>query len=478
MSGEDSKQRSIVQDAPEVSPVPDAIAQPRRKGMRRFLLPGAIGLLLLGGLGWVVFNRFVVPILAAGQMKPQPTSVRLASPGSSTIDDSADYAASLDSRQSVTLQPRVAGQISAIYVKAGDLVNAGDPILQIDAAEQRAQVSSRSAAAETAAAEVETARADVGTANSTLASLQARYQSAESNVRFNQREYERFSRLFEQGGTTQQVRDQKLNAVETSRAALQQIGADIQAQEAAIARANAQVVRNQRAQDQASANVSEGEAQLRYYTISAPFSGAVGDIPIKEGDFVTTTTQLTTVTQNQQLEVQIAIPLDRAPSLRQGLPVKLLDDQGKELQTGRISFIASNVNPTTQSVQAKAVFPNANNQLRTQQFVRARVIWSSKPGVLIPTTAISRLGGKEFVFLAAPFKDSGCPAPPAGSQQPAIEPNQLVATQKPVRLGRIVGNNQEVLEGVSQSDRFAASGLLQLQNCMPIAEDTQPAPQS
>lgn len=478
MSGEDSKQRSIVQDVPEASPAPDTIAQPRRKGMRRFLIPGAIGLLLLGGLGWIIFNRFVIPILAAGQMKPQPTSVRLESPSASTIEDSADYAASLDSRQSVTLQPRVAGQISAIYVRAGDRVNAGDPILQIDAAEQEAQVSSRLAAAETAAAEVDTARADVGTATSTLASLRARLQSAESNVQFNQREYDRFKQLFDQGGTTQQVRDQKLNAVETSRAALRQIEADIQAQEAAIARANAQVVRNQRAQDQASANVSEGEAQLRYYTISAPFAGAVGDIPIKEGDFVTTTTQLTTVTQNQQLEVQIAIPLDRAPSLRQGLPVKLLDDQGKELQTGRISFIASNVNPTTQSVQAKAVFPNANNQLRTQQFVRARVIWSSKPGVLIPTTAISRLGGKEFVFLAAPFQNSGCPAPPAGSQQPAIDPNQLVATQKPVRLGRIVGNNQEVLEGVSQRDRLVTSGLLQLQNCVPIAEDTQPAPQS
>jgi RND family efflux transporter MFP subunit len=478
MSGEDSTQRSIVRDAPEASPAPDPIAQPRSKGVRRFLIPGAIGLLVLGGLGWIVFNRFVVPILAAGQMQPQPTPVRLDSPISSQIDDSADYAASLDSRQSVTLQPRVAGQVSALYVKAGDRVDAGDPILQIDAAEQQAQVSSRSAAAETAAAEVETARADVGTAVGSLASLQARRQSAESDLRFNEGEYRRFNRLYQQGGTTLQIRDQKLNALETSRAALRQIDADLQAQGAAIAKANAQVVRNQRALDQASANVSEGEAQLRYYTISAPFAGAVGDIPIKEGDFVSTTTPLTTVTQNQQLEVQIAIPLDRAPSLRQGLPVKLLDDQGKELQTGRISFIAPNVNPATQSVQAKAVFPNANNQLRTQQFVRARVIWSSKPGVLIPTTAISRLGGKEFVFLAAPFRDSGCPAPPPGSKEPAIDPNQLVAAQKPVRLGRIVGNNQEVLEGVTQRDRLITTGLLQLQNCVPIAADPQPAPRS
>ncbi|HEY9655636.1 MAG TPA: hypothetical protein V6C50_09100, partial [Crinalium sp.] len=49
-----------------------------------------------------------------------------------------------------------------------------------------------------------------------------------------------------------------------------------------------------------------------------------------------------------------------------------------------------------------------------------------------------------------------------------VDPNQLVIAQKPVQLGRIVGNDQEVLGGLSASDRIATSGILSLQNCLLI----------
>jgi multidrug efflux pump subunit AcrA (membrane-fusion protein) len=142
----------------------EQLPQPKR-GLRRFLLPGAVGLLLLGGVGWILFNRVILPLLMAGQMPaPSPISVPLGPVKATTIEDSSDYAATLDSRQSITVQPKVSGRISAIYVKAGDRVQAGAKLLQIDADEQRAQVASRRAGVSTAAAEVESARADVANA--------------------------------------------------------------------------------------------------------------------------------------------------------------------------------------------------------------------------------------------------------------------------------------------------------------------------
>lgn len=477
MSGKDTRNPTLSSASEEEidsnHDLEDVGKTPHRSRFRRFLVPGLIGLAILGGIGWIVFGRVIMPLIIFSQMKPQPTKVQLGSPKSAPIDDSSDYAASLDSRQSVALQPRVSGQVSAIYVRAGDRVEAGQQILQIDADEQLAQVASRSAAAETAAAEVDSARADVANAIDNLKSLQARRASAQANVQLNQQEYERYQELFKQGASSRQVLDQKLNAIQTAQAALQQADADIRAQQSAIARTRSQVVRNQRALQQSQANVSEGTAQLRYYSITAPFSGIVGNIPVKVGDFVNDSTQLLTVTQNRQLEIRIAIPLERASDLRQGLPVKLLDQQDRILQTGKISFIAPNVDPTTQSVEVKAVFPNVRNQLRTSQFIRARVVWNTKSGVLVPTTAISRLGGRDFIFVAAPFKSSGCkePAKSEFGGPVKVEPDQLVAAQKPLKLGRIVGNDQEILEGVTARDRIVTSGILQLQNCAPIAED-------
>lgn len=457
---------------------PGSELPPGRPRWRRFLVPGLIGLAVVGGLGWIGFNRIILPLMIASQMKPQPTPVPLANPKAATIEDSSDYAASLDSRQSVTLQPRVSGQISAIYVRPGQQVAAGQQILQIDSAEQRAQVASRRSAAQTAAAEIDSAQADVENANQTLRALEAKRATALANVQLNQREYDRFASLQRQGAESRQVLDQKLNALQTAQAALRQADADLGAQRAAISRAASVVERNRRAFEQSEANVVEGQAQLQYYTITAPFAGTVGDIPIKVGDTVSSNSQLLSITQNQQLEVQIQVPLERSSALRLGLPVKLLDDQNKEVQTGRLSFIAPNVDPATQSVQAKAVFDNVRN-LRASQFVRARVVWSNRPGVLVPTSAISRLGGRDFIFVAAPLSASGCSAP-APSQSGGTfdaDPDRLVAAQKPIKLGRIIGSEQEVLEGLSARDRIVTAGILQLQNCAAIADAAQTSAQ-
>jgi len=447
--------------------------QPPRKGRRRFLVPALIAAAILGGVGWIVFSRFIMPILIFSSMKPQLTPVELSSPKIAPIADSSDYAANLDSRQSVTLQPRVSGQIATIYVKAGDRVEAGTPIIQIDAAQQRAQVASRDAAVESAATDITGAQADVASARDTLRSLQAKRVANLSDVQFNQSEYKRYQDLFAQGASSKQVLDQKLNALQTSRATLSQTEADIRAQQGAIARSQSTVAKNQRTLQQAQANVTEGQAELQYYTIKAPFSGVVGNIPVKVGDFVDNTSPMLRITQNEQLEVQMQIPLDRAPALRSGLPVQLLDEQGKVLQTGKVSFIAPDVDPSTQSVQAKAVFSNSSGKLRTSQFARVRIIWSTRPGVLVPVTAISRLGGKDFVFVGTSFKASGCKAASAGEGAPPptnVDPGQLTVAQKAVKLGKIVGNEQEVQDGLGEGDRIITSGILSLQNCLIVQE--------
>ncbi len=457
----------------------DSELQPTPTSRRKWIIPAIIVAVVFGGIGWIVFNRVILPILIFSQMKPRPMQVEMANPKTATIEDSSDYVASLQSRQSVTMQPRVSGQISAIYVKPGDRVSAGDPILQIDAAEQQAQVQSRAAAAESSAADLEVAAADAANARNNLGSLQAQRNSRLADVELQEKEYQRYQELYRQGATSKQVSDQKLNALQNARAGLQQIDANIQAQQSTILRTGANISRNQRLLQQARANISQSEVQLQYYRITAPFAGVIGDIPVKIGDFVNTTTQLLSVTQNQELETQIAIPLEKAARLRTGMRVQLLDDQNQVLKAGKIFFIAPSVNPQTQSVQVKAVFDNFGGKLRSEQFVRTRVIWDSRPGVLVPVTAIARLGGQNFVFVAAPLHDSGCKTvaqsgPSMGEAK--VDPEQTVAAQKPVKLGKIIGNEQEILEGLNPEDTIVVSRLLQLQNCMAIAPESATSP--
>jgi RND family efflux transporter MFP subunit len=365
--------------------------------------------------------------------------VPIASVETGTVTDSSDYVANLQSRQSVTLQPRVDGYIQEIYVKAGDRVEAGAPILRIDPAKQQAVVQ-RSVAA------VATSQADFESARATLVQLRARKESILSSVDFNQKEFSRFTKLTEQGATTKQKLDEVANNLRNARAELGQIDAQINAQQASINSAATRI-------EETRAGAVQEEVQLDFYTVTAPFAGIVGDIPIKVGDNVNSATQLTTVTQNQVLEVQISVPIENAPRLKMGMPVELLDAQDKPLVKGNVAFISPNINPQSQSVLVKANFNNGTNQLKANQFVRARLIWASRAGVLVPTSAISRLGGQDFIFVAEPSPTDG---------------KSLIANQKPVKLGKITGNKQEVLEGLNAKDQIVVAGILQLQNGAPI----------
>ena len=385
-------------------------------------------------------------LLVSCSAPPQTVGVRavpvpIASVESGLVSDSSDYVANLQSRQSVTLQPRVDGYVQEIYVKAGERVEAGTPILRIDSTKQQAVV-------QRSVASVATSQADFESARATLAQLRARKESTLSSVDFNEKEYKRYADLTAQGATARQKLDEVSNNLRNARAELGQIDAQINAQQASINSAATRIEENR-------AGAAQEEVQLEFYTVTAPFAGIVGDIPIKVGDNVSSTTQLTTVTQNQVLEVQISVPIEKAPRLKMGMPVELLDAQDKPLVKGNVAFISPNINPQSQSVLVKASFNNGTNQLRANQFVRARLIWSSRSGVLVPTSAISRLGGQDFIFVAEEISVNGKP--------------QLIANQKPIKLGKITGNKQEVLEGLTPKDKIVVSGILQLQNGAPIA---------
>ena len=419
--------------------------QPRR--MWRWLL---IALLVAGGgiIAWrLLSSRSEAPPTNANQ--PQGVRVKLSSVETATVQDSSEFIAQLESRRSVTLRPRIEGQVSRILARAGDEVTPGTPIIQVDPREQQASVSSVSAAAEAARAEVENAKA-------TLKSLEAERVSNLSSVEFNQRQFERYSSLADQGAVARSTGDEFADNIKEARADLAALDQRIQAQRASVTQA-------ERAVQQAQANINEQQAQLNYYRISAPFAGTVGDIPIKVGDFVDTSTQLTTITQNRPLEVNVSVPIERGPQLRQGMPVELIDGQGKNAGTSRVFFIAPNTANATQSVLIKSLFDNARGQLRADQYVRARVIWDRRPGILIPTTAVSRLGGENFVFVAqteAPQQANDGESPEGQTAQAP----QLVARQKTVKLGPIQGNNYQVTEGLEPGERIVVSGILNLRD--------------
>ncbi|MDZ8053267.1 MAG: efflux RND transporter periplasmic adaptor subunit [Aulosira sp. ZfuVER01] len=426
-------------DFEERVPEPSFEPPPQKWRWLRLVLAA---LLLLGG-GTAIVWRLVTPQhqAAAPNNAPPGVRVKVAPVQTGTIEESSDFIANLESRRSVRLQPRIQGQVTQIFVRSGDKVAQGTPIIQVDPRQQQAAVSGLNAGSQAARAQLQNALA-------TLKSLQADRLSNVADVRLNQQDYDRYTNLAEQGAVSRQTKEQYANRLATAKAQLAAIDSKIQAQQATITQA-------EKALQQAEANTNQQVVELQYYKITAPFAGTVGEIPVKVGDFVNTSTQLATITQNQPLEVNISVPLERGSQLRQGLPVEVMDAQGQPLGKSKIFFISPNIGNGTQSILVKALLNNSQGKLRADQLVRARVIWNRKSGVLIPTTAVSRVAGETFAYVAQTENT------PQGN-------SQLVARQQQVKLGNIQGNNYQVLEGLQPEEKIIVSGLLNLRDGVPV----------
>ena len=199
------------------------------------------------------------------------------------------------------------------------------------------------------------------------------------------------------------------------------------------------------------AQIDSSKVQLKYYSVFAPTDGTVGDVPVHVGDRVTNTTPLTTIDERSGLEVYISIPSEHAADVKMGSPVEVVDAAGNVLLKSNVYFISPQVETGTQSILVKAPADKAADTLRNLQLVRARIVWSTHSGVTIPVIAVTRISGQFFAFVAE--DDNG----------------KVVARQKPLELGEIVGNNYSVISGLNAGEKVVVAGGQNLTDGAPIA---------
>lgn len=217
----------------------------------------------------------------------------------------------------------------------------------------------------------------------------------------------------------------------------------------------------------AEAEVAQMQAQVRAYEVAiedtraiAPFSGVIGDVPVKIGDYLNRGDVLTNLTENNSLELRLFIPINRLSDLRLGLPVFITNTNtntksnpnNQSLGKGRISFISPQVNAESQTVLTKVTVDNSKSQLLDGQFVGAKLIWNQRMGaVIVPATAVVFQGEERFMYLVEQ----------STARSEDGEP-QMTAKKQPVKLGLVQGDRIEIIEGLEPGDQIITSGIQKL----------------
>ncbi|MCX7121284.1 MAG: efflux RND transporter periplasmic adaptor subunit [Gammaproteobacteria bacterium] len=178
-------------------------------------------------------------------------------------------------------------------------------------------------------------------------------------------------------------------------------------------------------------------------TITAPFNGSIGAIPVSLGDYVTPGNTLTTLVDNLNLRAEYALPVNALNQLHLNQIASISDSAQKNKISAVVSYISPSIDQSTQTI---AVHAKVNNQL--QLF---------KPGEYVTVT--QNLGVQNNALLVP---EQSVLASINGYSVFTVDDNKAIRT--PVKIGDRLNGNVVILSGLKSSDQVIVAGENEVKN--------------
>ena len=358
----------------------------------RVVVGGATALLVVL-IGW----RWVLPALRgnAPARPPPAIAVDVATVQPADVPVYLEGLGTVQAFYTVTVTARVDGQIEKIAFKEGQDVRKGDRLAQIDPRPFQAALGVSVATRDKDRAQLDNARRDL----------------------------DRYALLEPEDLASKQT-------VDTQRALIAQLTAQVKGDEAAV---------------------DNARTQLDYTSIRSPITGRTGIRLVDPGNNVhaSDTAGIVVVTQLQPISVIFSLPEEVFTQLNDALQrgtvaVTALAREGREeLDRGTVALIDNQIDQTTGTIRVKATLPNARRRLWPGEFVTMQVLAQVRHHVLtIPASALQR--GPEGLFTYVIQPDSTITVAPLQAGEQA---GDVVIVEKGLRAGdRVVSSNQYRLQ--------------------------------
>jgi RND family efflux transporter MFP subunit len=283
---------------------------------------------------------------------------------------------------------RLLGRVASVAVEEGQRVKAGEVLVRIEGSDLSAK---RQQAA------------------SALQEAQAVRDNAQAQVR-------RIRNLFNEKAVSKQVLDETETAFERARA-------NVVAAEGAL---------------------MEVDANVGYLSVSSPVDGIVVQKFVELGDMATPGAPLFTVEQQDPMKVTVQISERDLPYIKVSQPVvvRIEATQYRKDLDGRVEAVIPSGDPRSRTFEVRVVLDNKSATLQSGMFARVQFQKDSRPGLLIPASAVVQEGQLQGVYV--------------------VDGDRV--RLRWVRLGKVFGDRVEVISGLSVGDEIVTDGFKSLRD--------------
>ncbi len=333
----------------------------------------AVAALMLLAAGCSTPHANSAQVTRASSDRPTAVAVGTAPLRRIAIGSETVLTGTLSAVESTSVGAAVGGRVTTVTARIGDVVSAGQMLVQIDDREYQAQLSQAGAAVDVASANVDAAQAQV--------------LSAQSRLILAQKTARRMNMLYREGAISAEQQDQTQAELAAARAAVRQYVSSASAAQASAG--------------QARKGVGTAAVPVQQATVVAPFSGVVTQKMVAAGAVVSAGTPLLQLQSIHDLEVDVAVPERDAARVGPHTAVSVhVDALGGARIPAWVRAVVPSENAALRAVMLK-VAVSSRPGLLPGMFARVSIPGSAKTEWAAPMQAIANRAGQTGVFVVS-----------------------------------------------------------------------------
>lgn len=315
------------------------------------------------------------------------------------IAQSVSYAGKVEGRNEASVFAKTSARVTAVYVKDGDRVTAGQTLIVLDSHDYAAVVAQAEAGKRAAELSLTTARTNL----------------------------ERTRQLFAIGAASKQQMESAQTAADLAEVSLAQ----------------------------ADAAINVASVQLNNCSITAPISGVAGNITLAVGDMASPAAVAAVISDTSQLEIRFMVSESEVNYITNGGAAKIyIKAVSDKPLPGKISSVSTVPDPTSRNYAVKVALNNQNGQIRSGMFAELIIDTISKQNILcVPVNAVLPKSGSSIVYTV----DKDNRARPLDVQT-GIKNNRYIEITSGLKAGQQIITKGNTLVNDGTLVRVAAGG--------------------